>query len=149
MKRWQPVIPLLILVLGASAALSQIKFEEADEAEETERVVKKMCVSARNIRSFHPIDDQHMYVSAYGPNKHFLFTMQTRCLGLRSANPITAKDPTSRVCSNSFGAILYSQMGRGTETCNIDTVERIASREDAWSLVDERKRAKEKEKSKN
>jgi Family of unknown function (DUF6491) len=149
MKRWQPFIPLLILLLGTSAALSQIKFEEADEVDETESVVKKMCVSAQNIRSFNAIDDQHLYVSAYASNKHFLFTMQRRCLGLRSAINITVKDKSGRLCSNSFGAIIYSQMGRGTETCSIDTVEAIGSREDAWRLVDERKRVKEKEKSAN
>ena len=149
MKRWQPLIPLLILVFGASPALSQIPFEEADEADETEIVVKKMCVSARNIRSFNAIDDQHIYVSAYGSNKHFLLTMQRRCLGLRSANTIAVRDTSSRVCSNSFGAIIYRQMGRGTETCNVDTVEALVSRQDAWSLIDERKRAKEKEKSHN
>jgi len=147
MKRRQALIPLLILVFGAFPALSQIKFEEADEADDTENTVKKMCVSAGNIRSLNAIDDQHIYVSANGSNKHFLFTMRRRCLGLRGANPIAVKDPTSRVCSNSFGAITYRQMGRGTETCNIGTVEAIGSREQAWRLVDERKRPKEKEKS--
>lgn len=149
MKRWPTLIPLLILILGPSPALSQIQIEEVDEADEADKVVRKMCVSARNIRSFNAIDDQHIYASAYGSNKHFLITMQRRCLGLRSANSIAVNDATSRVCSNSFGAIIYRQMGRGTETCNIDTVEAIASREDAWGLVDERRRAKEKEKSDN
>ncbi len=147
MKRWQVLIPLLILVFGASAALSQIKFEEADEADDTENFVKKMCVSAGNIRSLNAIDDQHIYVSAFGSNKHFLLTMQRRCMGLPGAGNIAVKDTTSRVCSNSFGAITYRPKGRGTETCNIGTVEAIGSREQAWSLVDQRKRAKEKEKS--
>ena len=147
MKRLQALILLLILVFGASAALSQIKFEEADEADDTENFVKKMCVSAGNIRSLNAIDDQHIYVNAFGSNKHFLLTMQRRCLGLQGAGNIAVKDTTSRLCSNSFGAITYRPMGRGTETCNIDTVEAIGSREQAWSLVDERKRAKEKERS--
>lgn len=147
MKRWLLFIPLFILIVGAFPALSQIKFEQAEKMDEAEPAVKKMCVSARNIRSFHPIDDQHVYVSAYGSKKHFLFTMQHRCMGLLGANPIAAKDPDSRVCSNSFGAITYRQRGRSTETCNIGTVELIGSQEHAWRLVEERKRAKEEEKS--
>ncbi len=96
MKRWQ--LLALILAMSATGAFA----DEAEEEDATERV----CVKQRNINSYDAIDDQHIYVKATG-NNHFLFTMQHRCLGLRSARGIVLKATMLRVCSDSFGGIEY------------------------------------------
>jgi len=140
MKRWQTII--LILTLGTTAAMADKAENEADEVESVERV----CVNKRNINSYDAIDDQHVYIKATG-NKHFLFTMQRRCFGLRNANSIGVKDTMSRVCSGGFGEIVYRDMGRRLESCRIDTIEFVASKEDAKGLVEDRKEAKREEKA--
>ncbi len=134
MKQWQPLI--LVLALSATGAFADEAEDEAEEEEATERV----CVNKRNINSFDAIDDEHVYIKATG-NNHYLFTMQRRCFGLRSAQGIGIKDTMSRVCSGGFGEIVYRDMGR-VQSCRIDTIESVASKEDAKGLVKDRKEAK-------
>ena len=140
MQQWQ----LLILILALSAA-SAFADEAEDEAEE-EEAVERVCVNKRSINSFDAIDDQHVYIKATG-NNYYLFTMQRRCFGLRSAYGIAVKDTMSRVCSKGFGEIVYRDMGRRLESCRIDTIERVASKDDAKGLVEDRKAAKQEEKA--
>ena len=139
MRRWQPL--MLILAMSISSAFAEEADDDADDEESSARV----CVNKRQINSFDAIDDQHVYIKATG-NKHFLFTMQRRCFGLRSAQGIGIKDTMSSVCSGSFGEIFYRDMGRRLETCRIDTIERVASKDDAKGLVDDRKQLKREEK---
>ncbi len=139
MKQWQPLI--LVLALSATGAFADAAEDEAEEEEAIERV----CVNKRNINSFDAIDDEHVYIKATG-NNHYLFTMQRRCFGLRSAQGIGIKDTMSRVCSDGFGEIVYRDMGR-VQSCRIDTIESVASKEDAKGLVEDRKRARQEEKA--
>jgi len=139
-KQWQPLI--LVLALSATGAFAD---EAEDEAEE-EEAIERVCVNKRNINSFDAIDDEHVYIKATG-NNHFLFTMQRRCSGLRGANGIGVKDTMSRVCSGGFGEIVYRDMGRRLESCRIDTIDRVASKDDAEGLVNDRKEAKREEKA--
>ncbi len=136
MKRWQLLI--LVLAMGATSAFAEEPEEEATPA--------KVCVSKRNVNSFNAIDDQHVYIKATG-SRHYLFTLQRRCFGLRGANSIGVKDTMSRVCSGGFGEIVYRDMGGRLESCRIDTVERVASKDDAEGLVNDRKEAKHREKA--
>ncbi len=141
MKLWHPLIP--VLALCATAVFAQ----EADESVgEEEEAFEKVCVNKRNINSFDAIDDQHLYIKASG-NRHFLFTMWNRCYSLRNAHGIGIKDTMSRVCSGGFGEVVYRDMSRRFQTCKIDTIETVASKEDARGLVEDRKRAKEAEKA--
>ena len=139
MKRWHRLF--LILAMGVSCAFAEEAVDDADVEEATERV----CVNKRNINSFDAIDDEHVYIKATG-NKHFLFTMRRRCIGLRNAQGIGIKDTMSSVCSGSFGEIVYRDTGRRLESCGIDTIERVASRDDAEGLVEDRKQLKREEK---
>ncbi len=128
--------------MSAASAFADEAEDEADEEGATERV----CVNRRNIHSFDAIDDQHVYIKANG-NNHFLFTMQRRCFGLRGANGIGVKDTMSRGCSGGFGEIVDHDMKRRLESCRIDTIERVASKDDAEGLVNDRKEARRKEKA--
>ena len=139
MRRWQLI--MLILAMSISSAFA----EEADDDADDEEAIERVCVNKRTISSFDAIDDEHVYIKATG-NKHFLFTMQRRCFGLRSAQGIGIKDTMSSVCSGSFGEIVYRDMGRRLESCRIDTIERVASKDDAKGLVDDRKQLKREEK---
>ena len=134
MKRWQ--LSILILALSATSAFA----DEAESEAEEEKAAERVCVNKRNINSFDTIDDQHVYIKVTG-NKHFLFTMQRKCFGLRGANGIGIKDTMSKVCSKSFGEIVYRDMGR-LQSYRIDTIESVASKENAKGLVEDRKDAK-------
>jgi hypothetical protein len=140
MKRWQTLI--LFLALSATAAFAEDTVEETVDDES----VEKVCVNKRNINSFDAIDDQHLYIKASG-NRHFLFTMWSRCYGLRDAHGIGIKDTMSRVCSGGFGEVIYRDMSRRFHTCKIDTIEPVESRDDAKGLVEDRRRAKDEEKA--
>lgn len=134
MNRWQLMILILAMSIGSAFA------EEADEDADVEEAVQKVCVNKRSINSFDTIDDEHVYIKATG-NKHYLFTMQRRCFGLRSAMGIGIKDTMSSVCSKGFGEIVYRDAGRA-QSCRIDTIESVASKDDAKGLVKDRKEMK-------
>ncbi len=134
MNRWQLMMLMLAMSIGSAFA------EEADEDADEEEAAQKVCVNKRSINSFDAIDDEHVYIKATG-NKHYLFTMQRRCFGLRSAMGIGIKDTMSSVCSKGFGEIVYRDAGRA-QSCRIDTIESVASKEDAKGLVKDRKEVK-------
>ncbi len=73
--------------------------------------------------------------------------MQRRCFGLRGAYGIAVKDTMSRVCSKGLGEIVYRGWGQRLESCRIDTIEAVASKDDARGLVEDRKVAKQEEKA--
>jgi len=132
---------LLFALIASPLATSQDASEEAADDGDSE---EQVCIYPRNVRTFDAIDDQHIYVRE-GSDKHFLLTMQTRCFNLRSAMGIAFKDTTSRTCSNGFGEIVYRDRmgspGRRMESCRIDTIERVESKQDAESVVEARKEA--------
>ena len=136
MKRWQPFIMVLLLT-GCAASTGDVEDEALGAAE-------RVCVNVRNINSFDAIDDQHLYIKATG-NNHYLFTLYGGCHGLRSAHGIAVKDTFTRVCSNSYGEVIFRGMGRGLESCRIRNVESVASKEDAKGLIEDRKAAKQEE----
>jgi hypothetical protein len=140
MKRWRLLI--LVLILSATSAFA----DEAEDESGDEEAVERVCVNKRNINSFDPIDDQHIYIKATG-SKHYLFTMQRRCFDLRNAYGIAVKDTMSRVCSKGFGEIVYRGRGQRLESCRIDTIEAVAGKDDARGLVEDRKAEKQEEKA--
>jgi hypothetical protein len=127
----------VIIALGGCATSPD---DAADASDDGFIAADRVCVSARSINSFDAIDDEHVYIRAH-VNDHYLFTMYGGCFGLRSAQGIAVKDTFTRVCSNSFGEIIYRDMGRGLESCRIRNVESVASKEDAEGLVKDRKEA--------
>ena len=137
MNRWQPLI--LILALSGCADSSRVVADKSPGAP------GKVCVNVRNIDSFDAIDDRHIYIKARGEQKHFLLTMVGVCLGLRNAQTIAVKDTQSRVCSNSFGEVVYRDLGRSLESCRIRTIDAVSSKDDAKDLVQYRMAIKRKD----
>ena len=131
MKILRPAPAAMALLLMTAIVQAQESTDEAAEA------AQKVCINSNMVRSFDAFDDRHVYVRQ-GSNQHFLLTMNYRCLGLEWAQSIAFKDTTSRICSDGFGEIVYRDrtMGRGLQTCRIDTIQRVESREAAEELVE-------------
>ncbi len=136
MKLSQLILFVSILALSGCAASSEKMTEESQENAGT------VCLNVRNISSFDAIDDQYLYVKALGKQKHFLFTMDRACFGLRSAQTIAVKDKFTRVCSDSFGEVIYRDIGGRLESCRIRNIETAASKADIENLVEDRKAKK-------
>lgn len=136
MKRWQAMLFVPILALSGCATSADKVADKIMANAET------VCVSVRNINSFDAVDDQHLYVKALGQHKHWLFTLDGTCFGLRSAQTIAVKDKFTRVCSDSFGEVIYRDPGRGLESCRIRDIAAVASKDDAKQLVADRKAEK-------
>lgn len=139
MKRWKLFAVAMIVTLSGCAGTSEQRADESVGASQ------RVCVNVRNINSFDSIDDRHIYVKALGQQRHFLFTMHGGCTGLSSAHTIAVRDTFNQVCSNSFGEVIYRDMGRGLESCRIRDIEAVASKDDAEGLVKDRKAAKREE----
>ena len=118
-------------------------------ADESSEAAERVCVNVRNIDSFDAIDDQYIYVRARGRQEHFLFSMDPGCFGLRSAHTIAVKDTFSNVCSNTFGEVIYRDMGRRLESCRIRNIEEVANKDDAEGLVEDRKAVRRDKQSDN
>ena len=140
MKHWQPLV--LILTLAGCATSPE------DVDEESAAAAERVCVNVRNITSFDAIDDRHLYVRARGKPEHYLFTMDGTCIGLKGAHTIAVKDTFNRVCSNTFGEVIYRDFGRDLNSCRIRNVEAVASKQDAAGLVKDRREAKREEREK-
>lgn len=132
----------LLLALVGQLAFAQ---DESKEAEETEKSEERVCINIRTIRTFDALTDEYVYVKE-GSSKHFLLTMRGRCHNLRNAQGIAIKDATSRVCSDGFGEIVYRDRmgGRRLESCRIDTIQQVESKDDAKAIVEARRSAEDK-----
>ena len=130
MKRWQPMLFVPILVLSGCASssgkIADMPLARADV----------VCVNVRNINSFDSIDDEHLYVKVQGEPRHLLFTMDNTCFGLDNALAIVVKDRYTRVCSDTFGEVIYRDLGRGLESCRILNIEAVASKDNAKQLAE-------------
>ena len=118
-------------------------FVMAQEEEGAEKQSSNVCVNSRTIRNFDAFTDEHIYVEDRG-DMHFLFTMRGRCVGLKNSLAVAIKDTTSRVCSKSFGEVVYRDNHNRTTSCRIDTIEAVESKDDAKALVQRRKEEKDK-----
>lgn len=118
-------------------------FVMGQEDESAEMQSSNVCVNSRTIRNFDAFTDEHIYVEDRG-DEHYLFTMRGRCIGLKNSLAIAIKDTTSRVCSKSFGEVVYRDNRNRTTSCRIDTIEVVESEDDAKALVQRRKEEKDK-----
>ena len=131
MKILSSGLATLSLLFGCSFALAQ------DEGADVSDPAGDVCVYTRRIDNFDGIDDEHLFVEERG-NDYYLFTMRRRCSGLRFANGIGIKGTTSRVCGDGLSDVVYRAAGNRIETCGIDDIETVESKEHAEALVEER-----------
>jgi hypothetical protein len=98
---------------------------------------ENVCLNDYQITSFSPVGDTFLYVKGIG-DRHYLFTMERGCVGLRSANTIGIPDRGGRICSNSSDRVIYRDVARGAESCRILDIESVASSEDARAIAEQR-----------
>ena len=96
-----------------------------------------VCLNDYQITSFSPVGETYLYVKGVG-DRHYLFTMERGCFGLRSANTIGIPDRAGRLCSNSSHRVIYRDIARGAESCRILDIETVASSEDARAIAEQR-----------
>ena len=132
MKKQTIAICSLISVLAAAAGCSSTE-TTADESSSTDKV----CVSVRTIDSFASISDREIFVTAR-TNDSYVFTVMGVCQGLRSANAIGVADSMGRICGDSFGRIVFRDMGR-QQSCRVKSIEAVANLTEAKALAASRK----------
>ncbi len=120
----------LFLLCGVTSAQDEDSGDAADSDQ------GRVCVSVRAIRSFDAFDDEHVYVRE-GSSNHYLFTMRSRCPGLRYSYGIAIKDVTTRVCSDSFGEIVYRDRagGQRVRSCPIGKIVKVENKAAAEALA--------------
>jgi hypothetical protein len=120
------------LALCSSPAMAQ----DDESGDEVGSGQDRVCVSVRAIRSFDAFDDEHLYVRE-GGSGHYLFKMRIRCPGLRHAFGIAIKDITTRVCSDSFGEVVYRDRsgGQRLQSCQIGEITKVDSKDAAEALA--------------
>lgn len=96
-----------------------------------------VCLNDYQISSFSPVGDTFLYVKGVG-DRHYLFTMERGCFGLRSANTIGIPDRAGRICSNSSDRVVYRDMATGRESCRILDIETVASADEARAIAEQR-----------
>ena len=134
MNTWKAARYCWILLLICPLANAQDEEATNADEEESDAIV---CIYSRNIDGFDALTDEHVFISARR-DENYLFTMRRRCTGLRSAMGIAIKGTTSRVCADGFGEIVYRDMGRRLESCRIDNIERVESKDAAKELIKQR-----------
>ena len=100
----------------------------------SESGAKNVCINVGRINGFTPLGDRELMVTA-GVNEYYLFTVDAYCPGLRYANSLAVVDTVSRICSNSFGRIVFNDQSFGRQTCSVSNIERMASRDEVQETV--------------
>jgi len=103
----------------------------------------RVCVNVRTINGFNPLSDRELAVTAT-VDRHFLFTTQGVCHGLRRANAIAVSDVTTQFCNDGFGEIEFVDPALGRQSCRIAEIEPVASSDEARLIAKQRREARRK-----
>lgn len=95
------------------------------------------CVRTRAVRAYDALDDQHIWVEE-NANRQFLLTLYSRCPDISLAQAIAFTNLMT-ICPSNPGSVSFRESSRGLR-CDIRSVERIGSRGEAESIVDDRRR---------
>ena len=124
---------LTMMLGGLALALAACASNGGGERKAAENV----CLSDYQITSLSPVGETFLYVKGIG-DRHYLFTMERGCFGLRSANTIGIPDRAARICSNSADRVVYRDIARGAESCRILDIEAVASPDEARAIAKQR-----------
>lgn len=101
----------------------------------------RVCVNVRTINGFNPLSDRELAVTAT-VDRHFLFTTQGICHGLRRANAIAVSDLTTQICNDGFGEIEFVDPALGRQSCRIAQIEPVGSADEARAIAEGRREAR-------
>jgi hypothetical protein len=114
-------------VLGGCASLAA---EEGSKA-------RRVCVNRREINSISALDDQHAFVKL-SASRHYLFTVDNRCSGLRLARTIAFVEATARVCGDGLTLLSFDYPAVGPMRCRIEGIDSVPDKNAAWELIKSR-----------
>ena len=123
---------LALFVLGGCAGQPADKSAAAGD---------RVCINVRTINGFNPLSDRELAVTATA-NRHFLFTTQGICHGLRRANAIAVSNVTTQICNDGFGEIEFVDPALGRQSCRIAEIEPVGSSDEARVIAEERREAR-------
>lgn len=101
----------------------------------------RVCVNVRTINGFNPLSDRELAVTAT-VDRHFLFTTQGVCHGLRRADAIAVSNVTTQICNDGFGEIEFVDPALGRQSCRIAEIEPVASSDEARTIAEQRREAR-------
>jgi len=116
-------LALAAAVLGAGAALAS---EESPKA-------KRVCIKTREINVITALDEEHVLVKL-SAGRHYMFTVDKVCQGLKLARKIAISDAT-RVCNDGLTLISFEYPTVGPITCRIEMLDSVRDKDDALDLI--------------
>jgi hypothetical protein len=133
------VIMVVVLSLSSLTAHAQINLELGKA-----RNQQSICLHASHLSNFRTLSSQHV-LFRYDAKNYYLMTMQRSCFGLRDTSRMYPSR-SSKVCGGRRDEISFEDKLGGVETCQVDTIDYVESRDAAKALIKERKEAKKKKK---
>ena len=102
----------------------------------------RACIHTYAVRDFAVIDSKHLILEGPTRSRVYLVTLLGSCFGVRGANAIALKGTGGRVCGRAGDEIMFD---RHHGRCFIDEIYKVADREEARSLAEERRAKAEEE----
>ncbi len=94
------------------------------------------CFRTASVSGYQVVDDTHLVIEAPTRARTYLLTFYQRCDDIAWSNAAALSSFGARACSGDFAKVITrGHAGRTPEVCRIKTVERVASLEEAKSLV--------------
>jgi hypothetical protein len=94
------------------------------------------CFRTASVSGYQVVDDTHVVIEAPTRTRTYLLTFYQRCNDIAWSNAAALSSFGTRACSGDFAKVITrGHAGRTPEVCRIKTVERVASLDEAKSLV--------------
>ena len=139
MNRFPIIAFVFLLSLSSLTVHAQINLELGKPREQ-----QSICLHAGIMRDFTSLSSKHI-LFRYDPKNYYLMTMKRGCFGLLPSSRLYPKS-SGKVCPKRRDEIQYEdKMGR-VESCIVDTIDHVESRDAAKALIKERKEARKKQK---
>ena len=105
---------------------------------------ESICLNAGIMRDFTSLSSKHI-LFRYDAKNYYLMTMKRGCFGLLPSSRLYPKS-SGKVCPKRRDEIAYEDKLGRVESCIVDTIDHVQSRDAAKALIEERKEAKRKKK---
>jgi hypothetical protein len=139
MNRFRIIVIISLLSLSSQYVHAQLNVELGKARKE-----QSICLHAGLMRNFRALSSQHILFQ-YDSKTFYLMTMKRSCFGLRDTFRMYPGG-SGQACSNRNDEIMYEDKAGGRESCAVDTIDYVESRDAAKALIKERKEARKKQK---
>jgi len=107
----------------------------------TPSMADRTCISVHSINGFSSLSDRELLVTA-SVKDHYLLTVDGHCPGLRDAQSVAVIDSVNRICNDGFGRVVFEDRSFGPQSCRVDSIEQVMSRDEAREIVTARRDAR-------